>query len=154
MTRDPQFLRNLRVSIDQEVYFYHHGFPRGYTYPIDTICIRYIVTSFFISYTRVLVHTKNVMSTSTTFTIRYWTLAKGFASSFILAMVIGGFITMVDTQYRPDTDLVFRFYAKFNPCIVMKFFDHQTWHFSTIFLIFSFLSTCTCVRTHTGVRVD
>jgi len=36
-------------------------------------------------------------------------------------MVIGGFITMVDTQYRPDTDLVFRFYAKFNPCI---FFDH------------------------------
>jgi len=27
------------------------------------------------------VHTKNVISTSTTFTIRYWTLAKGFASS-------------------------------------------------------------------------
>ena len=51
-------------------------------------------------------------------------------------MVIGGFITMVDTQYRPDTDLVFRFYAKFNPCI---FFDHFPANLWGMLLIAMFL---------------
>jgi len=56
-----------------------------------------------------------------TFTLQYWTLAKGFAGSFIAAMILGGFVTLVATQYTPETDLVYRFFAKFNPCI---FFDH------------------------------
>jgi len=82
------------------------------------------------------VTTVNSSATSTTVTLQYWTLAKGFAASFIVAMVIGGFITMVDTRYRPDTDLVYRFYAKFNPCI---FFDHYPANLWGMLLIAMFL---------------
>ena len=75
-------------------------------------------------------------SQSTTFTVRYWTLAYGFATSFILSMLLGGYVTLVATPYRPNTDLVYRFFAKFNPCI---FFDHYPANLWGMLLIALFL---------------
>jgi hypothetical protein len=41
--------------------------------------------------------------------------------AFLAATVLGGIATYTVTDYTPETDKVFKFYGKFNPCI---FFDH------------------------------
>ena len=53
--------------------------------------------------------------------LRLRNFAHGRLVGFMVAVVLGGIATFTITDYSSETDKVFRFYDKFNPCI---FFDH------------------------------
>jgi hypothetical protein len=53
--------------------------------------------------------------------LRYNTLAQMVSMFFASTFILGGILTFTVTKYDPKTDIVYRFYDKFNPCI---FFDH------------------------------
>jgi len=56
------------------------------------------------------------------FRVRYRKhVAVGVIASFFGSLAIGGVLTNTITDYTPETDLVYRYFDNFNPCI---FFDH------------------------------
>ena len=56
------------------------------------------------------------------FCIRYRKhIAVGIIASILGSFVVGGVLTYTVTDYTAETDLVYRYFDTFNPCI---FFDH------------------------------
>eukprot|EP00946_MAST-07B_sp_MAST-7B-sp1_P003337 g3337.t1 len=55
------------------------------------------------------------------YVIDFRQLAHGYWVSFFGTFALGGILTFTVTEYQPSTDMIYRFYNKFNPCI---FFDH------------------------------
>ena len=63
----------------------------------------------------------NPQSEIVTHKLTYHKLAQFIGILFSLTMVVAGAVTFTATKYDPSTDLIYRFYQTFNPCI---FFDH------------------------------
>jgi hypothetical protein len=59
--------------------------------------------------------------TSIRFRIQYRVLAHAMWASFVTVFVVGAVLTYTVTDYSAKTDMIYRYYESFNPCI---FFDH------------------------------
>ena len=59
--------------------------------------------------------------TSIRFRIQYRVLAHAMWVSFFTVFVVGAVLTYTVTDYSAKTDMIYRYYKSFNPCI---FFDH------------------------------